>query len=180
MKTKKILILSSLLLSGGLAYAGSCCGGCSGGDKGKKTATPIGKDVVQTAMEAEQFSTLVTAIQAAGLVDALQSAENITVFAPTNDAFAALPDGTVEMLLEPANKEILTAILTYHVLPVSVPSSSVSAGMVETLEGSPVEIAIVDGTVTVGGAEVIATDIDASNGVIHVIDSVILPPDLEL
>lgn len=182
MKTKLTIALASLLALGVSAYAGgSCCPGYGGDKDGKtKTATPIGMDVVQTAMGSDQFSTLVAAIQAAGLADALQAAENITVFAPTNDAFAALPEGTVEMLLKPENKDALVAILTYHVLPVEVPSADVSSGSVETLEGSPLEIAVTDGTVMVNNATVVQTDIEASNGVIHVIDQVILPPDVQL
>jgi len=137
-------------------------------------------DVVETAMGSDSFTTLVAAIQAAGLVDALQDANNITVFAPTNEAFAALPDGVLEMLLLPENKDSLTKILTYHVIPVEVMAADVSPGTVNTLEGSPVTIEVTDGVVTVGGATVIQTDIEASNGVIHVIDQVILPPDLAL
>jgi len=178
MKTLLTILVTSFLFAGGISYAGSCCS--CGDSKAKKSATPIGKDVVATAMESEQFSTLVTAVQAADLVEALQTADNITVFAPTNAAFEALPDGTLEMLLKPENKATLVKILTYHVLPVSVPSASVSAGSVETLEGSPVEITVDGGVVEVGGATVTATDIDASNGVIHVIDSVILPPEVAL
>jgi len=183
MKTKLSLILSGLLIGSGAIYAGGACCAAGASDKsGKKTetVTPIGMDVVETAMGSEQFSTLVAAIQAADLVETLQGAENITVFAPTNDAFAALPEGTVETLLLPENKAALVQVLTYHVLPVAVPSESVASGEVTTIEGSPVEIVVEDGTVTVGGAEVITTDIDASNGIIHVIDAVILPPDLEL
>ncbi len=177
MKKKTILALASLIALGSAAYAGTC-GSC--GDKAKKTATPIGMDVVQTAMGSEQFSTLVAAVQAADLVETLQSASNITVFAPSNAAFEALPDGTLEMLLKPENKDTLVSILSYHVLPVEVPSASVESGSVATLEGSPVEISVDDGTVTVDGATVTATDIEASNGVIHVIDQVILPSSVEL
>jgi len=179
MKKKIAFILSTLTIASTAIYAGSsCCAGYSG-DK-TKTAQPIGMDVVETAMGSDSFTTLVAAIQAAGLVDALQDANNITVFAPTNEAFAALPDGVLEMLLLPENKDSLTKILTYHVIPVEVMAADVSPGTVNTLEGSPVTIEVTDGVVTVGGATVIQTDIEASNGVIHVIDQVILPPDLAL
>lgn len=179
-KTTTIIALTSILALGGAAYAGcGKCGSC-GEKSGKKTVSPIGMDVVETAMGNEQFSTLVAAIQAADLVEALQTAENITVFAPTNEAFAALPDGTVEMLLEPENKETLVTILTYHVLPLEVPAASVTTGSVNTLEGSPVDIEVTDEGVTVDGANVTATDIEASNGVIHVIDQVIIPSSVEL
>lgn len=102
--------------------------------------------------------------------------DNITVFAPTNDAFAALPAGTVENLLLPENREQLSAILTYHVVPSKVMAADVSSGDVPTLNGTELTIDVADGTVTVGGAEVIATDVKASNGVIHVVNRVILPP----
>jgi len=186
MKKKTILLaLASILTLGAAAYAGcGSCGSCGSKDAGygkkMKDATPIGMDVVETAMGAEQFSTLVAAIQAADLVEALQAAENITVFAPTNDAFAALPDGVLEMLLLPENKDTLVAILTYHVLPVEVPAADVATGSVNTLEGSPVDIEVTETGVMVDGATVTATDIEASNGVIHVIDQVILPPSVTL
>jgi len=182
MKKKTTLVaFTSLLALAGAVYAGSYGGCCGGGKSDKKiTASPIGMDVVETAMGAEQFSTLVAAIQAAGLEDALQGAENITVFAPTNEGFAALPDGTLEMLLLPENKDTLVSILTYHVLPVEVPAASVATGSVNTLEGSPVDIEVTDAGVTVDGANVTATDIEASNGVIHVIDQVILPSSVDL
>lgn len=182
MKTKIALSLACLLAIGSAAHAGgACCAGYGGEKKDKvKTATPIGMDVVQTAMGSDQFDTLVAAIQAADLVEPLQNAENITVFAPTDAAFAALPDGTLEMLLMPENKDVLVSILTYHVLPVEVPAADVAPGSVNTLEGSPMEISVEDGTVMVDGATVTQTDIEASNGVIHVIDQVILPEDVEL
>jgi uncharacterized surface protein with fasciclin (FAS1) repeats len=134
------------------------------------------KNVVETAIADPQFSTLVAAVQAAGLVDALASAESITLFAPTNAAFEALPAGTVESLLLPENREQLTAILTYHVVPTKVMAADVSSGDVPTLNGAPLTIEVSGGAVTVGGAQVTATDVKASNGVIHVVNRVILPP----
>jgi uncharacterized surface protein with fasciclin (FAS1) repeats len=138
------------------------------------------EDVVGVAAGNPQFSTLVTAVKAAGLVDALKSANNITVFAPTNEAFAKLPKGTLEMLLKPENKEKLVAILKYHVVPKKVMAADVVAlktpTKVETLEGS--SITVNPKKLTVDKAKIVKTDIAADNGVIHVIDSVILPKDL--
>ncbi|SEL63112.1 Uncaracterized surface protein containing fasciclin (FAS1) repeats [Roseovarius azorensis] len=134
-----------------------------------------GKDIVDIAAGDENFSTLVAAVQAAGLVDTLKGEGPFTVFAPTNEAFAALPAGTVENLLKPENKDQLTAILTYHVVPGKVMSGDLSNGMTATtVQGTDVTI-MTEGGVTVQGANVTAADIEASNGVIHVIDAVILP-----
>jgi len=133
------------------------------------------KDIVDTAVEAGSFTTLVAAVQAAGLVETLKGEGPFTVFAPTDDAFAALPAGTVEGLLLPENKDQLIAILTYHVVPGKVMSTDLSDGMMAaTVQGGEVTIGTMDG-VTVDGANVISADIEASNGVIHVIDSVIIP-----
>jgi uncharacterized surface protein with fasciclin (FAS1) repeats len=135
------------------------------------------KDIVDTAVGAGSFTTLVAAVQAAGLVDTLKGEGPFTVFAPTDDAFAALPEGTVETLLMPENKDKLVSILTYHVVPGKVMSGDLSDGMMAaTVQGAEVKIGTMSG-VTVQGANVTAADIEASNGVIHVIDSVILPPE---
>jgi len=135
-------------------------------------------DIVDVAISAGSFETLVAAAQAAGLVDALKGDGPMTVFAPTDEAFAALPPGTVESLLKPENQAQLQAVLLYHVVPGKVMSGDLQPGSVdaETLEGSTVEITVAGGGVTVNGANVIQADVDASNGVIHVIDAVILPP----
>jgi len=134
-------------------------------------------DIVDTAVEAGNFTTLAAALEAAGLVETLKGEGPFTVFAPTDEAFAALPEGTVESLLEPENRDQLTAILTYHVVPGSVMSGDLSDGMeAETVNGAPVTISTDDG-VMVNDATVTAADIEASNGVIHVIDSVLLPPE---
>ncbi|MGF1500403.1 MAG: fasciclin domain-containing protein [Paracoccaceae bacterium] len=134
------------------------------------------KDIVDTAVDAGSFTTLVAAVQAAGLVETLKGEGPFTVFAPTDDAFAALPEGTVEDLLKPENKDQLTAVLTYHVLPGKVMSGDIAGQTLdaETVQGSTVAIDATDG-VTVDGATVVSADIEASNGVIHVIDAVILP-----
>ena len=135
------------------------------------------KDIVDTAVDAGSFTTLVAAVEAAGLVETLKGDGPFTVFAPTDEAFAALPEGTVEDLLKPENKDQLTAILTYHVVPGKVMSGDLSDGMMaETVNGAEITIGT-EGGVTINGANVTTADIEASNGVIHVIDGVILPPE---
>jgi len=133
------------------------------------------RDIVDTAVSADGFETLVAAVQAADLVETLKGDGPFTVFAPTDAAFAALPEGTVESLLQPENKDQLVSILTYHVVPGKVMSGDLSDGMMAaTVNGADVTIGTVGG-VTVNGANVVSADIEASNGVIHVIDAVILP-----
>jgi uncharacterized surface protein with fasciclin (FAS1) repeats len=132
-------------------------------------------DIVVIASGNEDFSTLVAAIKAAGLVETLQGEGPFTVFAPTNEAFAKLPEGTVESLLKPENKEKLVSILTYHVVSGKVMAADVAAGDVATVNGEKATIAIADGKVSIDEAAIVTTDIEASNGVIHVIDTVILP-----
>ena len=133
------------------------------------------KDIVDTAVGAGSFTTLVAAVQAAGLVDTLKGAGPFTVFAPTDAAFAALPEGTVASLLLPENKDQLISILTYNVVPGKVMSTDLSNGMMAaTVQGGSVTIMTTNG-VSVNGATVVTADIEASNGVIHVIDSVLLP-----
>jgi uncharacterized surface protein with fasciclin (FAS1) repeats len=134
------------------------------------------KDIVDTAVAAGDFKTLAAALQAAGLVDTLKGPGPFTVFAPTYEAFAKLPAGTVEELLKPENKEKLVAILTYHVVPGKVMAKDVvTLTSAKTVNGKSVTISTQNGAVMVDNARVIKTDIVASNGVIHVIDSVILP-----
>lgn len=133
------------------------------------------KDIVDTAAAAGTFGTLLAAAEAAGLVDTLKSEGPFTVFAPTDDAFAALPEGTVASLLLPENKDQLVSILTYHVIPGKVMSTDLVDDMeATTVQGSAVTIDL-DNGVMVEQANVTAADIEASNGVIHVIDAVILP-----
>lgn len=133
-------------------------------------------DIVDTAVAAGNFTTLVAAVEAAGLVETLKGEGPFTVFAPTDEAFAALPEGTVETLLQPENRDQLTAILTYHVVPGQVMSGDLSDGMTATtVQGADVTIRT-EGGVMVNDATVTTPDIQASNGVIHVIDSVIMPP----
>ncbi len=136
-----------------------------------------GDDIVDIAVSKDEFSTLVAAVQAAGLVDTLKSDGPFTVFAPTNEAFAALPEGTVESLLKPENKDQLVSILTYHVVPGAVTSDQLAGQRlsVATVQGDTVHIDATGGGVKVDGANVTTADIIATNGVIHVIDAVILP-----
>jgi uncharacterized surface protein with fasciclin (FAS1) repeats len=134
------------------------------------------QDIVDTAIAAGQFSTLVAAVQAAGLVDTLKSEGPFTVFAPTDAAFAALPAGTVENLLKPENKDQLIAILTYHVIPGAVMSADIAGKKLEvvTVQGGELSVDATMG-VKINDATVVSADIETSNGVIHVIDKVMLP-----
>jgi len=135
-------------------------------------------DIVDTAVEAGQFETLAAALGAAGLVDTLKGEGPFTVFAPTDDAFAKLPEGTVENLLKPENKDQLTAILTYHVVPGSVMAADVvKLSEAETVNGKKVNIKTEGETAMINDAKVVSADIAATNGVIHVIDTVLLPPE---
>jgi len=143
----------------------------SAGSYGKKQA-----DIVDTAVSAGTFSTLAAALDAGGLIDTLKGDGPYTVFAPTDEAFAKLPEGTVEMLLMPENKDKLVAILTYHVVPGKVSAAQVvTMDSAPTANGSDLAIRVDDGMVFVNDSRVVTTDIDASNGIIHVVDSVILP-----
>jgi transforming growth factor-beta-induced protein len=138
---------------------------------------PADENIPAVATKAGKFKTLLAAAKAAGLVDALSGDKALTVFAPTDEAFAKLPKGTVEDLLKPENKDKLAAILTYHVVEGRVYSEdALAAKAAKTLQGGSVKISVKDGVAYVNDAKILATDIDASNGVIHVIDSVILPP----
>jgi uncharacterized surface protein with fasciclin (FAS1) repeats len=130
-------------------------------------------DIVDTAKSAGSFNTLVAAVQAAGLVDTLKGPGPFTVFAPTDAAFAKIPKAKLDALLK--DKAALTKILTYHVVPGSVMAADVKPGMVKTVEGSSFKVGMMGGQVTVDKAHVVKTDIAADNGVIHVIDTVIMP-----
>ena len=136
------------------------------------------KDIVSLAVGNEDLSTLVAAVKAAGLVETLQGEGPFTVFAPTNEAFAALPAGTVENLLKPENKDQLIAVLTYHVIGAKVMSTDLKNGQkAATVQGSDVKVSISKKNgVMINDAKVIAADVKASNGVVHVINKVILPP----
>lgn len=132
-------------------------------------------DIVETAITAGSFNTLVAAVQAADLVGTLKGDGPFTVFAPTDEAFAKLPDGTVETLLLPENQDQLIAILTYHVVPAKVMAADVATGEAPTVNGKPLAVLVGSDGVMVGDARVVKTDVGASNGVIHVIDTVLLP-----
>jgi uncharacterized surface protein with fasciclin (FAS1) repeats len=160
----KLLIAAQFVLIATQASAGNY------GDKAKS------KDIVDTAVAAGQFNTLAAALEAADLVGTLKGDGPFTVFAPTDAAFAKLPEGTVESLLKPENRDKLVAILTYHVVPGEVTAADVvKLSEAKTVNGQDVAITVADSGVRINDANVIKTDIDASNGVIHVIDTVILP-----
>ena len=142
----------------------------------KDHAASAKMDIVDTAVSAGDFNTLVAAVQAAELVDTLKGEGPFTVFAPTDEAFAKLPPGTVENLLKPENKDQLVAVLTYHVVPGKIMSSDIAGktAKVATVQGSDLAVDATDG-VMVDNATVVVADIEASNGVIHVIDTVVIP-----
>lgn len=134
------------------------------------------KDIYDTAAATEGFTTFVAAIEAADLVETLKGEGPFTVFAPTDEAFATLPEGTLENLMKPENKDELVKVLTYHVIPGTVMAADLTDGMEpDTALGVPVMVMVTD-SVNVGGATVVTPDIPASNGVIHVVDTVIIPP----
>ena len=166
MKYRLIAILATFgLFISGVALAGG------------HSAAPKEKDIVDTAVAAGSFNTLVAAVKAAGLVDALKGDGPLTVFAPTDDAFAALPEGTVENLLKPENVDQLKAILLYHVVAGKIMAADIGSGAKPaTLQGATIDVVGSGYGVPVNGANVVSADIKASNGVIHVIDAVILPP----
>ena len=174
MKTHRILTVAALAAAVTLTpslFAGECSA-----SKDTATATcTAGKDLVAVAAGADNFKTLVAAVKAAGLVETLQGKGPFTIFAPTDAAFAKLPAGTVESLLKPENKEKLVAILTYHVVPGKVLAADVKSGEAKTAQGQSVKLVVSDAGVTVDGVKVVKTDVLAENGVIHVIDTVILP-----
>lgn len=136
---------------------------------------PKAGDIVAVASQAENLETLVKAVKAADLVEVLQGPGPFTVFAPTDEAFGKLPAETLADLLKPENKAKLTSILTYHVVPGNVRAADVKTGEVKTVNGKNIDIKVTEGVVTVNGAKVLTTDIPASNGVIHLIDTVLMP-----
>jgi uncharacterized surface protein with fasciclin (FAS1) repeats len=144
------------------------------------TQTKTVGTIVEVASANTSFKTLVAAVKAADLVETLSGKGPFTVFAPTDAAFAALPKGTLEKLLKPENKKTLTQILTYHVVPGAVYAKKIKSGNVKTVEGASVKIQLKKGQVSIDNAKVTKADIKASNGVIHVINKVLLPPDVKL
>ena len=163
MKTIRILTLTAIVATSsflGVAHA-----------EPKEKAN----DIVAVAAGNGSFNTLVAAVKAAGLVETLQGPGPFTVFAPTDEAFAKLPKGTVEDLLKPENKAKLVAILTYHVVAGKVMAADVKTMKAKTVNGQSLDVKVTDGAVTVDNVKVVKTDVAASNGVIHVIDTVVLP-----
>jgi uncharacterized surface protein with fasciclin (FAS1) repeats len=178
---KKLATLTALLV---LALGAAACGDDDEADEGAATTTEestegtaeaAAGDIVAVAQETPELSTLVEAVTAADLVETLQGEGPYTVFAPTNDAFAAVED--LDQLLKPANQDQLAEVLTYHVVPDEVLAADLTDGQqVETVQGEQLEITIDGETVGVNGATVVQADVPASNGVVHVIDEVLLPP----
>ncbi len=165
---KCVLGMSCMLIVATMAYLGT--------PRAAFAEEAKAKDIVDTAVAAGQFKTLAAALTAADLIDTLKGAGPFTVFAPTDDAFAKLPKGTVEDLLKPENKAKLVAILTYHVAAGKVMAADVKDGAsYKTVNGKELTASVKDGKVMIGGATVTKADISASNGVIHVIDTVLLP-----
>ncbi len=178
MKTRNIILMVVALMVVPLVIA--ACGSSTeeaASPSPSPSATMPQKDIVDTAVEAGSFTTLVSAVQAAGLEETLRGEGPYTVFAPTDEAFAAVPKETLDALLADP-KGALTDVLTYHVVPGKVMSTDLSDGMqAETVNGQPLDITIKDdGTVMVNGATVVTADIETANGVIHVIDTVLVPP----
>ena len=172
----KILLLSASLVAAGTSVPQDCQKSCDATPKAVLASNSEASDIVDTAVAAGSFNTLAAALGAAGLVDALKGEGPFTVFAPTDAAFAALPEGTIETLLKPENKKTLQAILTYHVVSGDVRAKQVvKLKNATTLNGQRVDIMADDEGVRVDGANVVRADIACSNGVIHVIDKVILP-----
>lgn len=162
---KRRFALKATIAAGALAVIAAC------------TPADMGDDIVDVAASNGSFNTLVAAVQAAGLEDTLRGPGPFTVFAPTDDAFAALPAGTVESLLLPENKDKLVGILTYHVLPGSVAAADVLGARTSatTVNGQDVHVDGTGGGVKINKANVVAADVMATNGIIHVIDKVLLP-----
>jgi uncharacterized surface protein with fasciclin (FAS1) repeats len=174
MKTNQILIVATIAAA--VTFNSNLfASDCSARKNDSAASCSAGKDLVAVASGADNFKTLVAAVQVAGLVETLQGKGPFTVFAPTDAAFAKLPAGTVEDLLKPENKEKLVAILTYHVVPGKVLAADVKTSEAKTIQGQSVKLVVSDAGVTVDNAKIVKTDVMADNGVIHVIDTVIIP-----
>ena len=174
---KTLLVLSAAgFLTTGLAMAGQC-GGCKGEKKMDKAITVAAtKSIVETAVSSEQFPTLVAALKAAGLVDTLSGKGPFTVFAPTEAAFKKLPKGTLETLLKPENKDMLKNILTYHVVSGDVKAEqAVKLTTAKAVNGKSIDLKVEEGALYLNKSKVVKTDINCENGVIHVIDTVLIP-----
>jgi uncharacterized surface protein with fasciclin (FAS1) repeats len=174
MKTHRILTVATFAVAVTLTPS-LFAGECSASKTASAATCAAGKDLVAVASGADNFKTLVAAVKAAGLVETLQGKGPFTVFAPTDAAFAKLPAGTVESLLKPENKERLVAILTYHVVSGKVLAADVKTSEAKTVQGQSVKLVVSDAGVMVDNAKILKTDVMAENGVIHVIDTVIIP-----
>ncbi|MEB3828306.1 fasciclin domain-containing protein [Phormidium sp. CCY1219] len=184
-----IAIAGATVLLSGPALSKSC-DRAEGSNSNGAIATPAGESagggdmameentIVDIAINNDSFQTLTAALKAAGLVETLAGEGPFTVFAPTDEAFAALPEGTLEELLKPENQDQLIEILTYHVVPGTVKSGDLSSGEVASVEGRAIDVKVESDGIMVNNASVVQADIEASNGIIHVIDRVILPPDM--
>ena len=178
LRSNRLIALGTLSLGlvGGLGTVACEAGPDAARTTAAASDSTAGKDIVDTAVAAGKFNTLAAALKAAGLVDTLKGDGPFTVFAPTDEAFAKLPAGTVETLLKPENKEKLKSVLTYHVVSGKAMSTDLKDGQsVPTVNGKSASVKIDGGKVTVGDANVVKADIAASNGVIHVIDTVLMP-----
>ncbi len=180
MKTQ-LMLAAAIMTAAPLAQAGETCplkAAAAAQESTHYVAVAAKKDIVDTAVSAEGFSTLVAAVKAAGLVDTLKGKGPFTVFAPTDKAFAKVDKATLQSLLKPENKDKLTAILTYHVIPGKVMAADavkLAGEEVETVNGKKAKIEVNGDVVTIAGSKISATDIECTNGVIHVIDSVMMP-----
>lgn len=174
-----LLVLSGCSSSSEEATAPTTSAAPSASEMASEPAMTEPGTIVDVAASNPDFETLVAAVTAAGLAETLSGEGPFTVFAPTDEAFDALPEGVLDALLLPENKDALTSILTYHVVSGEVMAADVTAGDVPTVEGSDITITT-DGGVKVNDATVTATDVDASNGVIHVIDAVLVPPTVDV
>jgi uncharacterized surface protein with fasciclin (FAS1) repeats len=174
---KRFLIASACLI---LALAPAALRAQHHGNSNNSSSSSqqkAGKDLVDIAASRSDLSTLVAAVKAAGLVETLQGKGPYTVFAPTNTAFAALPEGTVASLLKPENKAELVKILTYHVVPGRVEANDLSSGKIASVQGGRISVSVSSGAVRINDALVVSADNRALNGVVHIIDRVILPPN---
>ena len=174
MKINKILTVAALI-SAVTVTPSLFADNCSASKSASASTCAAGKDIVAVASGAENFKTLVAVVKAAGLVETLQGKGPFTVFAPTDEAFAKLPAGTVEGLLKPENRNQLVAILKYHVISGKVLAADVKTMEAKTVQGQSVKLVVSAAGVTVDNAKVVKTDVMADNGVIHIIDAVMLP-----
>ena len=174
MKANRIITVAAIAAAVTIS-SNLVAGQCSSSKSASASTCSSSKDIVALAAGAEDFKTLVSAVKAAGLVDTLQGKGPFTVFAPTDKAFAKLPAGTVAELLKPENREKLAAILKYHVVPGKVLAADVKTMQAKTAQGQSLNLKVTDEGVMVDNAKVIKTDLIAENGVIHVIDTVIMP-----